>query len=107
MTHIRIEPRSSWLAMEWREVWRFREPLFFLVWRDVKVRYKQTVIGIAWVVLQPLVASFIFAIIFGNFARMPSDNLPYVIFAMGGLVPGIFLPIRFNAAQEVWSVVRA
>ncbi len=90
MTHVRIEPRSSWLAVDWREVWHFRELLFFLVWRDVKVRYKQTIIGIAWVVLQPLVASFIFAIIFGNFARMPSDNLPYVIFAMGGLVPWNF-----------------
>jgi len=82
-----IEPSHGWVALRLKLLWKYRELLYFLVWRDVKVRYTQTVLGVAWVVLQPLAATFIFTVIFGNLVRMPSDNIPYAIFAMTGLVP--------------------
>jgi lipopolysaccharide transport system permease protein len=87
---VRIRPARGWAGINLREVWAYRELLFYLVWRDVQVRYKQTVIGVAWVVLQPLATAVIFSIIFGNFARMPSDHLPYAVFAMAGLTPWNF-----------------
>jgi lipopolysaccharide transport system permease protein len=68
-------------------VWEFRELLYFLVWRNVKVRYKQTVIGSAWAIIQPLMAMLIFTVIFGRFAKIPSDGLPYSIFAYTALLP--------------------
>jgi lipopolysaccharide transport system permease protein len=70
-----------------RELWEYRELLYFLMWRDVKVRYKQTVIGVAWAVIQPLVTLVIFTIIFGRLARIPSEGLPYPVFAYAGLLP--------------------
>ena len=82
-----IQPTRGWLALNLREVWRYRELLYFLVWRDVKVRYKQTALGVAWVILQPLIATLIFTVIFGNLARMPSGNLPYAVFAFCALLP--------------------
>lgn len=69
------------------ELWRYRELLFFFVWRDVKVRYKQTTLGITWAVLQPLFATLIFALVFGRVARLPSDGIPYPLFAFAGLLP--------------------
>jgi lipopolysaccharide transport system permease protein len=85
-----IKPVGTVEGLNFRELWAYRDLLFFLVWRDVAVRYKQTILGVAWIVLQPLVTSIIFSIIFGNFARMPSDNLPYAIFVMAGLTPWNF-----------------
>jgi lipopolysaccharide transport system permease protein len=84
---VRIRPPRHWVALELRELWEYRELLYFLVWRDVKVRYKQTMLGVAWVVLQPLATTVIFTIIFGNLAKIPSENLPYAVFAMAGLIP--------------------
>lgn len=84
---IRIQPTRGWSAVNTRDLWEYRELLYFLVWRDVKVRYKQTALGIAWVVLQPLATTLIFTVIFGNLARISSGNLPYAVFAMAGLVP--------------------
>ncbi len=84
---VRIRPSRGWTALELSELWEYRELLYFLVWRDVKVRYKQTVLGIAWVVLQPLATTLIFTVIFGNLAKIPSENLPYALFSMGGLIP--------------------
>jgi len=85
-----IRPRSGWIPVDWREMWDFRELLFFLVWRDVKVRYKQTVLGAAWAVLQPLFSMLIFTVIFGKFAQIPSENLPYAVFCYAGLLPWTF-----------------
>jgi len=85
-----IEPRRGWRAVDWRELWRGRELLYFLVWRDIKVRYKQTVIGAAWAVIQPLLTMAVFSIIFGAFARLPSDGVPYPVFVYAGLLPWIF-----------------
>lgn len=84
---IRIEPSHGWVSLRLGELWEYRELLYFLVWRDVKVRYKQTALGIAWVVLQPLLSTFLFTIVFGKLAKIPSDNLPYAVFALAGLVP--------------------
>jgi lipopolysaccharide transport system permease protein len=92
---VRIRPSRGWVALNLRELWAYRELLYFLVWRDVKVRYKQTALGIAWVVIQPVATTLIFTIIFGNLAHMPSDNLPYAVFAMAGLVPWNFFAGAF------------
>lgn len=85
--HVRIRPSQGWSSLKLRDVWDYRELLYFLVWRDVKVRYKQTVLGIAWVALQPLATTIVFTLIFGNLAKLPSDNLPYAVFALAGLLP--------------------
>ena len=82
-----VQPRRAFWNLELRELWEYRELLFFLVWRDVKVRYKQTALGVAWAVLQPLLATLIFSIFFGRLARMPSDGVPYPVFAYVAMVP--------------------
>jgi len=92
---LKIRPSKGWSALNLRDLWHYRELAFFLAWRDIQVRYKQTVLGVAWVVLQPLLTTFVFTIIFGNLARMPSDNLPYAVFAMAALVPWNFFAGAF------------
>jgi len=87
---VTIESRKSWIGLNLRELWHYRELLYFLTWRDVKVRYKQTVIGVLWVVLQPLLSTIIFTIFLGKLARVPSDGLPYALFAYAGLLPWTF-----------------
>lgn len=85
-----IRRQSGWIPLDLRELWQFRELLFFLVWRDVKVRYKQTVLGAAWAVLQPLLSTLIFTLVFGRLARMPSDGAPYSLFIFTALLPWTF-----------------
>jgi lipopolysaccharide transport system permease protein len=82
-----IQPSSGWAALNLRELWEYRDLLFILAGRDVKLRYKQTALGIIWVILQPLVAALIFAAIFGKFAKLPSDGTPYLLFVFCGLLP--------------------
>ncbi|HZD33361.1 MAG TPA: ABC transporter permease, partial [Candidatus Angelobacter sp.] len=82
-----VEPRRAFWNLELRHLWEYHELLFFMVWRDVKVRYKQTALGVAWAVLQPLMATLIFSIFFGRFAKIPSDGIPYPVFAYVGMVP--------------------
>ena len=82
-----IEPTRGLAALRLRELWNYRELAYFLVWRDIKVRYKQTVIGVAWAVLQPLAMMLVFTLFFGKLAKMPSDDIPYPVFAMAGLLP--------------------
>ena len=84
---IRIVPAAGLSFPDLGEVWRHRELLQFLVWRDVKVRYKQTVLGAGWAVLQPLLTMIVFTVVFGRLAKVPSDGLPYPIFAFAGLLP--------------------
>ena len=86
-TVIRIERRQGWLSLKLRDLWEYRELLYFLVWRDVKVRYKQTALGAAWAVLQPLMTMTIFTVIFGGLAQIPSDGIPYPIFTFTALLP--------------------
>ncbi len=82
-----IEPRKKLLDLDLKAIWEYRELLYFLVWRDLKVRYRQTVIGIGWVVLQPLLTMILFTIIFGRLAKIPSEGVPYPIFAYAALLP--------------------
>src|SRR5215471_2349724 len=84
---IRIEPPRGLLELRLAEVWQYRELLYFFVWRDVKVRYKQTVIGVLWVVIQPLMTMGVFTIFFGRLAKLPSQGLPYPVFYFTALVP--------------------
>ncbi len=85
--HIVIEPTRGWQALDLADLWRFRELLFFLAWRDVKVRYKQTVLGVTWAILQPLLTMVIFSVIFGQLAKLPSEGFPYPIFTYTALLP--------------------
>ena len=75
-----IEPASKRFDFNARELWEYRELLYFLIWRDLKVRYKQTALGVGWAVIQPVVAMVIFSLIFGRFAKLPSEGLPYPVF---------------------------
>jgi lipopolysaccharide transport system permease protein len=85
-----IRPSKGWVSLKLRELWEYRELLYFLVWRDVKVRYKQTVLGAAWAILQPLMTMAVFTIFFGRLAKVGSDGLPYPIFSYAGLLPWTF-----------------
>jgi lipopolysaccharide transport system permease protein len=82
-----IRPSVGWRSLDLRELWEYRELLYFLVWRDIKVRYKQTVLGAGWAILQPFLTMVVFSIFFGNLARVPSDGVPYPIFAYCALLP--------------------
>jgi lipopolysaccharide transport system permease protein len=84
---VRIEAHRGWLDLRLREVWDYRELLYFFVWRDVKVRYRQTAVGVVWVVLQPLMTMGVFTLFFGRLARLPSQGLPYPVFYFVALVP--------------------
>src|SRR5579871_5113836 len=83
---ITIRPASGWAALDLRELWRFRDLLATLAMRDLKLRYRQTALGAAWVILQPLLAAGIFAFVFGRVAKLPSDGVPYFLFAYAGLL---------------------
>lgn len=85
--HTILEPPKNWAPLELSELWKFRELLFFLTWRDIKVRYKQTVLGAAWAILQPLLTMVLFSIIFGGLAKLPTDGIPYPIFTFTALLP--------------------
>lgn len=86
-----IEPTRSWVALNLGALWTYRELLYFLMWRDVKVRYKQTALGAAWAIIQPLFTMLIFTLFFGKLAGIPSDGVPYALFAYAGLLPWTFL----------------
>jgi len=87
LIHTHLEPPGRWAGPGLRDLWRYRELLFFLAWRDVKVRYKQTLLGAAWAVLQPFLTMVVFSIFFGQLAELPSDDLPYPLFTYAGLLP--------------------
>src|SRR5205823_653990 len=85
-----IQPPRGWQLINVRELWQFRELLYFLAWRDVKVRYKQTLLGAAWAVLQPALMMVVFTVFFGRMAGLSSGSLPYPLFAFAGLLPWMF-----------------
>src|SRR3990172_7163826 len=85
--HIIIEPAKGWAPIELKEMWNYRELLYFLTWRDIKVRYKQTALGVAWAVLQPVFTMVVYSLFFGRLAGIPSNGLPYPIFAFCALLP--------------------
>jgi lipopolysaccharide transport system permease protein len=87
---IRIQPSRGWISLKLRELWEYHELLYFLTWRDIKVRYKQTVLGGAWAIIQPFFTMVIFSLFFGKLAKIPSDGIPYPIFSFAALVPWTF-----------------
>lgn len=101
ITH--IKPSSGWTSLRMGELWQYRELVYFLIWRDLKVRYKQTILGASWAILQPFLTMVVFSIFFGRLASVPSDELPYPVFAYAALVPWTFF--ANGLAQAANSVV--
>ncbi len=87
---LRIAPSKGWVPLKLSELWEYRELLYFLVWRDIKVRYKQTALGATWAIIQPFLTMVVFSLFFGHLAKMPSDGIPYPIFSFAALVPWSF-----------------
>jgi lipopolysaccharide transport system permease protein len=98
---IRIEPPRGLLELRLKEVWNYRELLYFFVWRDVKIRYKQTAIGVLWVVLQPVLNMLVFTLFFGRLAKLPSDGLPYPVFYFAALVPWTYFSYALQMTTNV------
>lgn len=97
---LRIEPSHGWVSLKIPELWDSRELLYFLVWRDIKVRYKQTALGAAWAIIQPLFTMLVFSLFFGRLAKMPSDGIPYPIFSYAALVPWTFFAQGLTQASD-------
>lgn len=97
---IRIEPSRGWVAVKLGELWEYRELLYFLVWRDLKVRYKQTVLGAAWAIVQPVFTMLVFSVFFGRLAGVPSDGAPYPLFALAALIPWTFFANALGQASN-------
>ncbi len=95
-----VKPRSGWQPIDWREAFLHRELLGFLVWRDIKIRYRQTLLGGVWAVLQPLIAMLIFTVVFNRLAGVKSDGPPYPLFAFAGLAPWIFFSNSLSASSN-------
>ncbi len=95
-----IRPSKGWVSLKLKDMWEYRELLYFLIWKDVKVRYKQTVLGIAWAIIQPFMTMVVFSIFFGRLAKMPSDGIPYPIFSFAALVPWTFFANGLNQSSN-------
>ena len=98
LPHIHIEPSRGWVSLKLHDLWEYRELAYFLTWRDIKVRYKQTALGAAWAIIQPFMTMVVFSLFFGRLAKVPSDGIPYPIFAYAALVPW-----NFFANGLTWS----
>lgn len=97
-----LRPSRGWASLNLRDLWLYRELLYFMTWRDLKVRYKQTVLGVFWAILQPFLTMVVFSIFFGNLAKVPSDNVPYPVFAFVGLLPwGLFAKALNDASRSL------
>jgi len=94
-----MKPASGWVSLDFHAIWEYRELLYFLTWRDIKVRYKQTLLGVAWAVIQPLLMIFVFTLFFGRLAGIPSDGLPYPIFTLTALLPWQLFSRAFTDAS--------
>ena len=97
---VEILPTSGWFNIDWRELWRYRDLLYFMVWRDIKVRYAQSVLGIGWAVIQPVFSMIVFTIVFGNLAKIESDGIPYAIFNFAALVPWTYFANSLTGATD-------
>ena len=97
---LRLEPSQSGTVVRYAELWEFREVLYFIIWRDIKIRYKQTVLGLAWAVLQPAATILIFSVVFGLWVQLPTDNAPYAVFALAGLLPWNFFQSGLSQAAN-------
>src|SRR6185369_5718459 len=97
---LRIEPSKGWVPLKMRDLWEYRELVYFLVWRNVKIRYKQTGLGASWAIIQPFMTMLVFSLFFGRLAKVPSDNVPYPIFSFAGLVPWTFFANSLSLASK-------
>ncbi len=95
-----VKPSRGWVSLKLNELWHYRELLYFLTWRDIKVRYKQTVLGAAWAIIQPFFTMVVFSLFFGRLAKIPSDGIPYPIFAYAALVPWTFFASGLNQSAN-------
>src|SRR6202521_1589483 len=98
---VRIESHRGWLALDLGELWAYRDLIYFFVWRDIKVRYKQTVIGAAWAILQPVLTMLVFSLFFGKLAKIPSQGLPYPIFYYCALLPWTYFATAMQGATSI------
>lgn len=98
--HIKIKPSKGWISLNLKSLFEYHELLFFLAWRDIQIRYKQTVLGASWAVIQPFMTMVVFSVFFGNLAKMPSDGVPYPIFAYAALVPWTFFANSLTQASN-------
>ena len=99
-TQIIIEPRHGWLSLGLGELWSYRDLLYFLTWRDIKVRYKQTVLGVLWAIIQPLLTMVVFSVVFGRWAQLPSEGIPYPIFTFTALLPWQLFAFGLTASSN-------
>ena len=95
-----IEPSRGWFSLHLNELWQYRELLYFLAWRDIKVRYKQTVLGAAWAIIQPFLTMVVFTLFFGKLAKVPSEGVPYPVFSYAGLLPWTFFAQAMNQSSD-------
>ncbi len=95
-----IEPPTGWHMLDWRELWAYRELLWVLTTRDIKVRYKQTILGAAWAVIRPFLTMIIFSVVFGQLAKMPSDGYPYPVFVYAALLPWTFFAAAISTSGQ-------
>jgi len=99
-TVLRIEPSKGWAPLKIGELWEYRELIYFLAWSNVKIRYKQTVLGAAWAIIQPFMTMLVFSLFFGKLAKVPSDNVPYPVFSFAALVPWTFFSNSLRLASN-------
>lgn len=99
-TVIRVEPSKGWASLRLRELWKYRELLYFFIWRDIKVRYKQTVLGATWAIIQPFFTMIVFSLFFGRLAKIPSDGIPYPLFSYSALVVWTFFASSMGLASN-------
>ena len=93
-----IEPQSGWQLVDWRELWHYRDLFWFLVWRDIKTRYSQSVLGVGWAIIQPVFSMVVFKVVFGSLAKINSDGVPYALFSYTALVPWTYFSSSLTAA---------
>src|SRR6266516_2251465 len=95
-----VRPSRGWSKLDLHTLWEYRELLFFLTWRDVKVRYKQTALGAAWAIIQPLFTMVVFSLFFGQLAKIPSDGVPYPLFSYAALLPWTYFAFALGGASN-------
>jgi lipopolysaccharide transport system permease protein len=105
LAHARIQPSTGWVSINLKELWKYRELIYFFAWRDIKVRYKQTVLGAGWAILQPLFTMVVFSVLFGKLAKLPSEGVPYPIFCFAALVPWSYFANALSQGSS--SLVRS
>lgn len=98
--HVHIEPSKGWVSVQLKELWRYRELLYFLTWRDIKIRYKQTALGAAWAIIQPVMSMVVFSLFFGNLAKISSEGFPYPIWSYAALLPWQYFAGSLGAASN-------